>query len=147
MPPRDGPQTWRELPAESIRAVRSNCSRPRPQTAGYIFVLAAGTGISVTGGILPAYLSWWWLDKVGHVAGGLTLTLGLLILLSPTATAVSVVLLSILWEVFEWTVGAPFLVTPLDTKLDLLAGWIGLALALVVAGRESESRSAGERSG
>jgi hypothetical protein len=138
MPPRDRPEAGRGLSTRSIRAVRATCSRPRPQSAGYVLVLAAGTGISVTGGILPAYLSWWWLDKVGHIAGGLTLALGLLILLSPSATAVGVVLLSVLWEVFEWVVGDPFLVTPLDTKLDLLAGWIGLGLALLVAGGSSD---------
>lgn len=116
----------------SVRSIEGSCSQPPPQTAGYILILAVGTGISVTGGLLPAYLSWWWLDKVGHIAGGLTLALGLLILLSRIATAVSVVVLSVVWEIFEWTVGYPFVVSPLDTKLDLLAGWFGLVLALAV---------------
>ena len=119
----------------SIQSIERSCSQPPPQTAGYILILTVGTGISVTGGLLPAYLSWWWLDKVGHIAGGLTLALGLLILLSRIATAVGVVILSVVWEIFEWTVGYPFVVSPLDTKLDLLAGWFGLVLALAATWR------------
>lgn len=126
------PTVVTRLYERSIRSLEESCSQPPPQTAGYIFILAAGTGISVTGGLLPAHLSWWWLDTVGHIAGGWTLTLGLLILLSRTTTTVSVILLSVLWEVFEWTIGYPFIVSLPDTKLDLLAGWFGMVLALSV---------------
>jgi hypothetical protein len=93
--------------------------------------LAAGTGISVAGALLPVHLSWWWLDTVGHVVGGFTLALGLLILVSRTYAAIGVVILSLLWEAIEWSIGYPFYVTVPDTKLDLLAGWIGLIIALL----------------
>jgi hypothetical protein len=76
-------------------------------------------------------LSWWWLDTVGHVVGGFTLGLGLLILFPRVHTAIGVVVLSILWEAIEWHIGYPFYVTWLDTKVDLLAGWAGLAIVLL----------------
>ena len=119
------------LPPRSVWVVQSWVAQPHPRTAGYILILAAGTGLSVAGALLPLHLSWWWLDTVGHVVGGFTLALGLLILFSRTSAAIGVVVLSILWEAIEWSIGYPFLVTPLDTKLDLLAGWAGLAIALL----------------
>lgn len=87
--------------------------------------------MSVAGALLPVHLSWWWLDTAGHVIGGFTLALGLLILYSRVRTAILVVVLSLAWEGFEWTVGYPFYVTAADTRLDLLAGWVGLAIVLV----------------
>lgn len=95
-----------------------------------MLVLAVGTGVSLIGGFLGPQLSLWWVDKIAHAAGGFTLALGLLILLNRKQTAAAVVALSLLWELFEWTVGVPFVVTVTDTKLDLLAGWLGLAMAL-----------------
>jgi hypothetical protein len=115
----------------SPSTVQFGIEQPHPKTAGYILLLAAGTGISVAGALLPLYLSWWWLDTAGHVIGGGTLALGLLILSSRVRTAVGVVVLSLLWEALEWTVGYPFYVTVPDTQLDLLAGWVGLAVVLV----------------
>lgn len=115
----------------SAWAPQSWVVQPRPRTAGYILILATGTGLSVTGALLPVHLSWWWLDTAGHVIGGFTLTLGLLILFSRMYTAIGVVILSLLWEAIEWSIGYPFHVTPLDTKLDLLAGWSGLTVALL----------------
>jgi hypothetical protein len=96
-----------------------------------VLVLAAGTGASVVGALLPAYLSWWWLDTAGHVVGGFTLALGLRVLFDWNWTVLGVVALSIVWEAIEWSVGAPFHVTPPDTALDLLAGWLGLTLEVV----------------
>ena len=116
-----------------IGPIQSWFTQPDPHTAGYILILAAGTGISVAGALLPLYLSWWWLDTAGHVVGGFTLTLGLLILFPRTQAVLGVVVLSALWETIEWSIGYPFLVTPSDTKLDLLAGWAGSVIALVGA--------------
>lgn len=115
----------------SSLAARLRVVQPNPRTAGYSLLLAAGTGVSVAGALLPAHLSWWWLDTAGHLIGGGTLALGLLILWSRLRTAVGVVVLSLLWEAIEWTIGYPFLVTVADTQLDLLAGWAGLAIVLV----------------
>jgi hypothetical protein len=116
--------------APSSLAARFGVAQPQPQAAGYILVLAAGAGVSVAGALLPAHLSWWWLDTAGHVIGGGTLALGLLILTSRVRTAIGVIILSVLWEAVEWTVGYPFYVTVADTRLDLLAGWVGLAVVL-----------------
>jgi hypothetical protein len=121
----------RVLPPASAWTSKSWVAQPRPRTAGYILILATGTGISVAGALLPLHLSWWWLDTAGHVIGGFTLTLGLLILFSRLYTAIGVVILSLLWEAIEWTIGYPFLVTPADTRLDLIAGWGGMGVALL----------------
>jgi len=108
-------------------------AQPRPTTAGYILAIAVGTGVAVTRALLPAQLSWWWLDTVAHVAGGATLALGLRIITTPRRTAVATVGLSLVWEAFEWAVGWPFVVSVPDTQLDLIAGWAGLAAVLFVA--------------
>jgi hypothetical protein len=108
-------------------------AQPRPTTAGYILAIAVGTGVAVTGALLPAQLSWWWLDTVAHVAGGATLALGLRIIATPRRTAVATVALSLAWEGVEWAVGWPFIISVPDTQLDLIAGWAGLAAVLVVA--------------
>lgn len=105
--------------------------QPRPQTAGYVFILAVGTAVSIVGGFLGPTLSVWWLDKLAHAAGGFTLALGLLILFPRTQTAVMVVVLSLVWELIEWTIGLPLVVSVVDTQIDLLAGWLGLAIALL----------------
>jgi len=106
-------------------------AQPQTRTAGYVLVLAAGTGFSVAGALLPAHLSWWWLDTAEHVTGGGTLALGLLILTSRMRTAVGVVVISLPGEATEWTVGYPFYVTIPDTRVDLLAGWAGLTIVLL----------------
>lgn len=121
----------RAISPNSGRSYQSWFAQPRPRTAGYILILAVGTGLSVVGALLPVYLSWWWLDKAGHIVGGFTLAVGLLILFTRIYAAIGVVVLSLLWEAIEWGIGYPFLVTPLDTKLDLLAGWGGLTVALL----------------
>jgi hypothetical protein len=71
------------------------------------------------------------LYKLAHAAGGFTLALGLLILFPRTQTAVMVVVLSLVWELIEWTIGLPLVVSVVDTQIDLLAGWLGLAIALL----------------
>jgi hypothetical protein len=51
-----------------------------------------------------------------------------------------VVVLSIVWEATEWSIGFPFHVTPTDTVLDLLASWVGLTavFAGTVVARNSD---------
>lgn len=122
---------WSAVPTDSVSRTHLGFTQPQPKTAGYIFILAVGTGLSVAGALLPAHLSWWWLDTVGHVAGGFTLALGLGILLDRKHTLLGVVVLSIGWELLEWYIGYPFHVTIPDTRLDLLAGWVGACLALL----------------
>lgn len=124
-------RVWTSIRAAFARYTQLGFQQPRPRTAGYILILAAGTGISVLGALLPAYLSWWWLDTAGHFAGGVTLSLGLLVLFDRNRMAVGVVVLSVVWEAIEWSIGAPFHVTPADTVLDLLAGWLGLAVVYI----------------
>lgn len=131
---------WTVVCAKFVQYTREAFQRPKPQTAGYIFILAAGTGVSVLGALLPAYLSWWWLDTAGHFAGGITLALGLLVLFDRNRMVAGVVVLSIVWEATEWSIGFPFHVTPTDTVLDLLASWVGLTavFAGTVVARNSD---------
>lgn len=97
-----------------------------------MLAITAGAGGAVAGGILPAYVAPWWIDQAGHFAGGVALALLLRIVVSRAKTVVLVIVLSLLWEVIEWSIGTPFHVTVTDTQLDLLAGWAGAGLALLL---------------
>ena len=122
-------------------------ARMRTKLLTVIFLASLSTLALVNGTATTFFLYWryTWLDMPVHVLGGVTVALGVFLLpcvwprvrekyLRFWPVLMSVLVVGILWEVFEYKIGIPFLElnyttdTVGDLIMDILGGVIGYGM-------------------